>query len=100
MKTILTSYASQNFGYVQKDHRKEPRNNRLEMKIHQKRLELSSLKKLYKIANEMEKSHFSELRDTLRNEFKSLRRVEGHKKCVKDNARKKSSLLVLRRDYL
>lgn len=92
MTTILTSYASENFGYVQTDHRKEPRNSRLEMNIHQLRLDLSSLKKLYKIENQMEKSPFSELRVTLRNKFNFLRRVEGQKKLWKRMLEKEKPL--------
>lgn len=46
MTTSIISYASERFGYVQKENKKKPKNNHREMKIHQLRHELKSLKKL------------------------------------------------------
>lgn len=66
MTTIIISYTSERFGIVQKENKKEPRNNHREKKIHQLRHELKSLKRQYKQANEMEKVPLLELRETLR----------------------------------
>lgn len=48
MTTIVISYMSERFGYVQKEHKKKPRNNCQEKKIHQLKHELRSLKRQYK----------------------------------------------------
>lgn len=75
MTTITISYVSERFDYVQKEHKKELRNNCRDknspLKTHAK-----IPKRQYKKANEIEKLPLSELRYTLRNKLKTLCRVE------------------------
>lgn len=63
-------------------YKEEPRNNCLVKKIPQLKLELRSLRKQYRKANEAEKTPLSDLQDILRNKLKT-EGAEGHRKYSK-----------------
>ena len=74
MTTIITSLASEGFGYVEPRQPRRPYTaNRRVNKMKDLRREIRSLKKLYKRANIEERQPLEELRGTLRGELKTLR---------------------------
>ena len=81
MTTIITSLASERFGYVEP---RQPRRlytaNRRVNKKKDLRKEIRSLKKLYRRASIEERQPLEELRGILRGELKTLRRAEWHRR--------------------
>ena len=93
MTTIITSLASERFGYVEPRQPRRPYTaNRRVNKMKDLRKEIRSLKKLYRRASIEERQPLEELRGILRGELKTLRRAEWHRRR-KESSKKRANFL-------
>lgn len=96
MTTIIFSYASERFGWVEKGKTKPTSYtmNRLATKIHHLCQELCTLKKQYKKAAEEEKQPLAELQKILQKKLMILRRAEWHRTRGRKRARKRAAFIT------
>ena len=94
MTTIITSLASERFGYVEPRQPRRPYTaNRRVNKMKDLRKEIRSLKKLYRRASIEERQPLEELRGILRGELKTLRQAEWHRRRRKERSKKRANFL-------
>ena len=94
MTTIITSLASERFGFVETRQPRRPYTaNRRVNKMKDLRKEIRSLKKLYRRASIEERQPLKELRGILRGELKTLRRAEWHRRRRKERSKKRANFL-------
>lgn len=96
MTTIIFSYASERFGWVEKGKTKPTfyTMNCLATKIHHLRQELCTLKKQYKKAADEEKQPLAELQKILQKKLMILRRAEWHRTRGRKTARKRAAFIT------
>ena len=94
MTTIITSLASERFGFVETQQPRRPYTaNRRVNKMKDIRKEIRSLKKLYRRESIEERQPLEELRGILRGELKTLRRAEWHMRRRKERSKKRANFL-------
>ena len=94
MTTIITSLASESFGYIEPRQPRRPYTaNRRVNKMKDLRKEIRSLKKLYRRASIEEHQPLEELRGILRGELKTLQRAEWHRRRRKERSKKRANFL-------
>lgn len=100
---MKTSYGSERFGDVHKEHKNLDKNYHQGKNFQQIRDEISSARRQFTTANVLERPPHSELQEILRNKLKSLRRADGHRRRAKETSMKKVSFIskhLVRKDYL